>query len=978
MSARLAGIVRHAECTAGDERVGARSPILCSNYVARPEALRRLSTTASRLRAALGDSASTDAQWGLALLDLALRPSDPLVVSQARARLLSVTSRHPNMPSAWNDLAVAQLTLGELTATPRLLFEALGSARRAAALDTLDPSARFTLGVALDRLGLGWEAAASWGRYLALDSRSDWAREAADRLRDWSDPSAPSPSVLREVIQDSILPAWGNRVLAGDSAGADSLLTYAIELAAVLTTSGDSALADALATVRDLAARGAHETLAAGFIVSGRGALAFRAAEFQAAAGPLEEAREALTGAPVPLWAWPATRAGNVRMTNGQLRDADALFAEIARVTAGSGDRSSLARARWAQALSAARQGRLREATQWYQAAAQEFAAQGDSTSWGSMLTQMAEIHSLHGLEGPTLTAYVEGISGFREYRAAPQLHSSLVSLGTYLAEIGLGDAALAVLSENVEVARRTGRPKDLPEALIRLAGAAWSRGDEERARGAAAAARETLAPVTEPTMRLRLDVDLAQIEASLAAEADPVRARALLGPVIAHFQQRGPTLLLPPVLAQRARAALQAGDTTAAEQDLAEAQRYLGARVEDARARTLGSAVSAGSQDVYRLRIELQLARGDTLSALASAELMGGESAAAMGGVGQWGDADEAAVRYVVLPDRLLAWVVTSTGVRLVSTAVVERNLETMAVEFVRHLEAGGNSQEARELAADLHDRLVAPIASALAGHRAVTLVLDPVLHRVPFAALLDRGTGRRLVEEHALRHAGSLAMASAPRRAPVLGTGGRGVLLVGDPAFDRTEFPGLAPLRSARVEHVQLAELYPRSDRLEGSAATREALLGRLAGQRVLHFAGHAQSHPSAAERSHLVLSPGGSAGGGSLLTGAEIAGLDLRGVDLVVLSACGQAPGPAGAGGLSSLARAFGAAGARAVLSSAWAVDDAGTAALMVEFHQAIAEGVPAPEALQRAQVSAIRAEGRGERRGAAWAAFRYEAW
>ncbi|MFN2324797.1 MAG: CHAT domain-containing protein [Gemmatimonadales bacterium] len=940
-------------------------------------ALRRLSATASRLRTALGDSTSTDAQWGLALLDLALRPTDPQAVAQAHATLLSVTDRHPDLAEAWNDLAVAQLTLGELTATPRLLFEALGSARRAAALDSLDPSARFTLGVALDRLGLGWEAETSWRRYLTLDEGSAWAREAEDRLRDWSEPSEPMPSRLREMILDSVLPAWGNRVLAGDSIGADGLLVRAVELAGALTTSGDSALTDALVTVRELAARGDHGPLAAGFVAAGRGAAAFRAAEFQAAAGPLEEAREALTGAPVPLWAWPAMLAGNVRMTNGQFRDADVLFAEIARVTSASGDQSSLARVRWAQALSAARQGRLREATQWYQAAAEQFAAQGDSTSWGSMLTQMAEIHSLHGLEGPTLTAYVDGISGFREHRAAPQLHSSLVSLGTYLADIGLGEAALAVLGENVEVARRTGRPKDLPEALIRLAGAAWARGDDDWARGAAAAARGALVPVSEPTMRLRLEADLARIEATLALHTDPARAHALLGPVITHFQERGPTLLLPSVLAQRARAALQAGDTAAAERDLADALGYLGARVADARARTLGSAVSAGSQDVYRLRIELQLARGDTLGALASAELMGGESAAVVGGVGQWGHADEAAVRYVVLPDRVLAWVVTSAGVRLASTAVVERDLETTAAAFVRLLERGGPA-EADDLAAALYDRLITPIAPALVGHRVVTLVLDPVLQRVPFAALLDRGTGRRLVEEHALRHAGSLAMARAPRRASVLGVEGRGVLLVGDPAFDRTEFPGLAPLRSARVEHAQLAALYPQAHRLEGSAATREALLGRLAGQRVLHFAGHARSDPLAAERSHLVLSPGGSGGGGGLLTGAEIAGLDLRGVDLVVLSACGQAPGPAGAGGLSSLARAFGAAGARAVLSSAWAVDDAGTAALMVEFHRAVAEGVSAPEALQRAQVSAIRAEGGGERRGSAWAAFRYEAW
>jgi CHAT domain-containing protein len=117
----------------------------------------------------------------------------------------------------------------------------------------------------------------------------------------------------------------------------------------------------------------------------------------------------------------------------------------------------------------------------------------------------------------------------------------------------------------------------------------------------------------------------------------------------------------------------------------------------------------------------------------------------------------------------------------------------------------------------------------------------------------------------------------------------------------------------------------------------------------------------------------------GDGAFLDSAQVLDLKLD-ADLVVLSACDTgnpqavAPGetglPSGGDALSGLARSFFYAGARSVLISHWVLPDEDTVAVMAAFFERIAAGVPAPEALQAAQMAQIAA---GASDPLQWAAF-----
>jgi len=253
---------------------------------------------------------------------------------------------------------------------------------------------------------------------------------------------------------------------------------------------------------------------------------------------------------------------------------------------------------------------------------------------------------------------------------------------------------------------------------------------------------------------------------------------------------------------------------------------------------------------------------------------------------------------------------------------------------------------------------------------------------------------------------------------------------------ACDREALTHLPPLPGAAAEARDIESTWRRAcstsgdvTRLEGSAATEDAL-ERLAGrQLVLHLATHgivlgsecaglsaangargvggvepvgaaptaakpaaaARAQPAAApERSpwedrqvllalagaNHALDPGHS-GPDGLLTAEEVTTLDLRGVDWVVLSACHTGVGEAWSReGVLGMQRAFHLAGARTVIVSQWAVDDEATREWMRALYEARGRGlVRAGDAIAAAQREVISARARHGRSAHPfyWAAF-----
>lgn len=284
-------------------------------------------------------------------------------------------------------------------------------------------------------------------------------------------------------------------------------------------------------------------------------------------------------------------------------------------------------------------------------------------------------------------------------------------------------------------------------------------------------------------------------------------------------------------------------------------------------------------------------------------------------------------------------------------------------------------------------------PAGRLLAGKKALMIVADGVLHRLPFEVLFlpqttASGDMRRwpyLIRNFAVSYVPSTSVLAELRdhnrdAAP------KGFIAFGDPLYESmtastlrvTNAEGrlnLQRLPYSRTEIDGIARLFPKDnyDLFFGAEASEENVKSpeRLSRYRIVHFSAHGYVNEARPRFSGLVLSqrttdaqsavqsPHSEDG---ILSAYEIFDLKLN-ADLVVLSACETGLGKEIRGeGLMSLTRAFMYAGTPSVVVSLWNVNDETAADLMIRFYRHLkTPGISKSEALRLAQLETIRDNG-----------------
>jgi CHAT domain-containing protein len=310
-----------------------------------------------------------------------------------------------------------------------------------------------------------------------------------------------------------------------------------------------------------------------------------------------------------------------------------------------------------------------------------------------------------------------------------------------------------------------------------------------------------------------------------------------------------------------------------------------------------------------------------------------------------------EALVEYYVAPGQVIAFVVTTAGVRSTATAVSREDLARRA-RLVRELLGRPNGGEAADdLLTGLHEILVAPIerAGLLRGAQRLVIVPHAALTYLPFAALRNAASRRYLVEEYSIltlpSSAALAALRSGPQRAPP-----RAGALVLAP------FPEALP--ASRRELRAVRRTLDGTRAAEGSAATERRLRGGLSSGQLIHVATHGVMNRRNPMFSRIELARGrGDLADDGRLEVHEVLGLRIKGSH-VFLSGCETGVGAAWATEFArgedyaTLAQAFLYAGAGSVVATLWRVADEGAAVFAERFY-AHRAGLEPVEALARAQ-------------------------
>lgn len=290
----------------------------------------------------------------------------------------------------------------------------------------------------------------------------------------------------------------------------------------------------------------------------------------------------------------------------------------------------------------------------------------------------------------------------------------------------------------------------------------------------------------------------------------------------------------------------------------------------------------------------------------------------------------------YAVLADKILIWRISDTQVTPTHVKIKSDELSDKVRNFEKLL-TGRRPLETESK--ELYKILIQPVEAMLEPGKAICLVADKILFRVPFAALRSPQSGKFLIEDYALLYAPSatvfireteLARLKAATAEPKDET----ILSVGNPAFSRPDNPGLRDLPAARREALKIAELYnsakaPPKVYVEKDA-TKENFSGNLNEADVLHFAGHYVANDKSPALSKLLLAAGD-------LSVGEIMQRKLPRARLMILSACETGIENFYHGeGMIGAARAFLASDVPLVVASQWSVDSEASAELMIKFH------------------------------------------
>ena len=293
----------------------------------------------------------------------------------------------------------------------------------------------------------------------------------------------------------------------------------------------------------------------------------------------------------------------------------------------------------------------------------------------------------------------------------------------------------------------------------------------------------------------------------------------------------------------------------------------------------------------------------------------------------------------YASFDDGTEVWTIDSTGLKAHWIKTRRTDLESLVNEFAEHcadpsFPLGAIHAEAQAL----YKLLLEPVISELAESSTVVVEVDRPLSRLVLPALMTP-EGRYFAESHTTVYSPGVLMENSLRPLIALGVGDRLLLL------DGSESGGSAPVPGHLEERKAALQVYSHFKIVNGDQTNPTEIKSELARSTVFDFIGHGELRGT---RTDLRLNAKMS------LTAQDFPPQALAHIKLGILAACST--GAAGEDRLldpDNLVHSFLAAGVPDVIASQWNVDSAATMQLMRTFHDYLGAGKAVPQAMYLAQ-------------------------
>jgi CHAT domain-containing protein len=913
--------------------------------------------------------------------------------------LLRDAAAESDSPLHWSDLSAAYLVKADRTPARRIEYLARGfdAASRSLRLQGT-PEALFNRTLALEGLSRYVAEPAPWAEYLRLESDQQWLAAAnrfmaaqqpfedaavrwAARRRDLRthlanrdvafvrDTVSEFPEASREHFEEELLLGWAESRQRGDDAAAARVIEEARLLTNELAQfTGDRMTAD---EVEVLGA--ASETVARGYRAYISGVGLYESNKYQQARAAFVQAHADFAGNPYRYWA--LARRATVDFLLRDVAASESALVEVETYARAHRYRSLLAWTLWVRGLIFLQQWRLSEALAAFEQGARDSEATRQRELAVSLYHLLANNLRTLGEQQRSWEYIGKTLEGLTIVRKPVRRYISFYNATLFATSQGLTEAALVFQNAAVREATKA-TPEVKIDALTQRAGVHLRRGDRTTAARDLTEAADLLANVSEGSLQRYLKADIDVLYAQLHIGDKPGEAAARVHDAIRFFDKVEPARI-PRLYLDLARSHLAGNHTTEAAAAMTQGIERLEAQQAGLQEEALKISYFDESWALFDEMVALQLTRmGDKAAAfdfaersrarslLAASERTDAPRPLTLPALHRAIPADAQLVYYYVLPQKLLVWLIDSSGSRLIEQPLDAGRLTRHAAQFRDGASAGDVRRAVND---ELYDVLWTPVRRSNDGTKTVVIVADGELQQVPFAALRNPETGRYVVEDYTLVQAPSASFfVTTAERAATLPPGASSALLIGNP----TTADG-TPLPAAEREAAQAAQFYPEREILIGAMATKAAFIDRAPRYDVVHFGGHALPNPEYPLLSRLMLA---SEREDDALFAHEISRLRFSRTRLVILAACSTARGAVSRGeGPLSVARPFLAGGVPVVIASQWDVDDRATAELFLAFHREFAVSKNPANALRKAQLELLRNAESVFSSPASWGAF-----
>ncbi len=870
-----------------------------------------------------------------------------------------------------SDLAAALLSRAKSQGHAEDWVAALDAAEHAIRIDPSQVEARFNRALALEGLHLIDQAIDARLEYHRIETSTPWLHESNQRLQQMREAVARAEQkrgandnqLVRERIEDVLLPAWAQHTLASQTDLADAALDEATRLATQLADLGGDTMAldgaQIIARAQEERNDGALRDLARGHALFGEARQDYVRDNQGSAADLMARAATHFARARSPYASWaPVYRSIYSRNQGEAQRSLD----EALQVDVRSMPATYLhlrGRVAWASGVALGEIGRYDLSLERIRNAAVLYEEASEVDNLTAVRTGAA---NLEWLLGNTAGAWTHLLSVLEDVadNGGSRRDAHLGIGGLMAHERGLVNTAVAFDNARVNVA---GSPRTQTEAFLTRAKTHALANDLPRAMEDLARAEHAIAGLTDPALRERNLADIQIARASALSETDCRLALASANAAMEYVPKADPNFRLADLLAVRAKCRRALGDVDGARADLLHAidafeerrskfaslydrtqaferERHVFKRLIAIEADTAGGpdrALAIAERARAGALLERWTAPGVAPTAI-DLTVVRGELAAGT-----------AIVYYELLPEKTLVWTITREQVSFFTSPLSAGFVEHAVTRINRRIRDGASLTTLAPYSRELFDTLIRPALERADDPSVVFFVPDGALYGLSFGALPD-DQGRPLLATRRIGLTPGLgAFVAASRRLADFSPDE--VLAVGD-GHDPVA-TGLPLLRWADIEAARVGDLYPHRTALTKATATKARVT--RSDPDVIHFAGHTVANRRFPALSRLLLAPGRRTSESGAWFASEILEHRFQQTRVAVLSTCDSAVGKfvPGEGNLS-VARAFFAAGVPSVVASLWPVDD-DVVDVMVAFHRELRARRDPVEALRAVQRS-----------------------